>query len=127
MGDESYVQYFTEATDEEIFQFFSVFTEKERKEDFVDMFGLINCVLTKRDGEDSVRKFFVYRDLIVKEVDTSSLDAALDKLIATNEKAWKEYIGGKDQAVGRFIGQLTKATGITPQDAKAFIESRKTK
>ncbi len=125
MTTESFQAYFNGATDDEIIQFFSVFTETERKEDFADMFGLIGCILRIKDGDDWVRKYFVYRDLIVKEVDTSTLGPALDKIIAVNEKAWKEYTGGKEQAVGRFIGQLAKATGVTPQDAKAFIESRK--
>lgn len=125
MSLESFQTYFTEATDEEIVQFFSAFTETERKEDFADMFGLIGCILRIKDGDDWVRKYFVYRDLIVKEVDTNTIGDVLDKLIIANEKAWKEYIGGKDQAIGRFVGQLSKATGITPQDAKAYIETRK--
>jgi len=123
----SFQAYFNEATDEEIVQFFSVFTDKERKGDFADMFGLINCILRIRDGEEHVHKFFIYRDLIIKEADTSTLGPALDALIVANEKAWKEYTGGKDQAIGRFVGQLAKATGVTPQDAKAFIETRKIK
>lgn len=127
MSFKSFQSYFNEATDEEIVQFFSAFSADERKEDFVDMFGLINCILCIKDGNDYVRKFFVYRDLIIKEVDTSTLESALNKLIVANEKAWKEYIGGKDQAIGRFVGLLSKATGITPQDAKAYIETRKTK
>jgi Asp-tRNA(Asn)/Glu-tRNA(Gln) amidotransferase B subunit len=122
---ESFQTYFNEATDEEIVQFFSAFTADERNEEFADMFGLISCILRVKDGDDWVHKYFVYRDLIVKEVDTGTLGPALDKIIAANEKAWKEYTGGKEQAVGRFIGQLSKATGVTPQDAKAFIEARK--
>lgn len=121
----SFQSYFNEATDEEIVQFFSVFTTEERSNEFSDMFGLVNYILRVKDGDDWVRKYFVYRNLIVKEADTSTLGPILDKLIADNEKAWKEYIGGKDQAVGRFVGQLAKASGVTPQDAKAFIESRK--
>lgn len=127
MPVKSYTEYFTMASDEEIRWFFSAFTEKERKEEFSDMFGLVNCVLRIRDGDDYVRKFFYYRDLLIKEVDTSALGPALDKLIAANEKAWKEYISGKDQAIGRFIGQLSKTVGISPQDARAFIETRKSK
>jgi Asp-tRNA(Asn)/Glu-tRNA(Gln) amidotransferase B subunit len=123
----SFQTYFNEATDEEIVQFFSAFTEKERKEDFADMFGLIGCILRVKDGDDYVRKFFYYRDLLIKEVDTSALGPALDKLITANEKAWKEYTSGKDQAIGRFVGQLSKNVGITPQDARAYIETRKTK
>jgi Asp-tRNA(Asn)/Glu-tRNA(Gln) amidotransferase B subunit len=123
----SFQSYFNEATDEEIVQFFSAFTEKERKEDFADMFGLIGCILRVKDGDDWVRKYFLYRDLLIKEVDTSALGPALDKLIAANEKAWKEYTSGKDQAIGRFVGQLSKNVGITPQDARAYIETRKTK
>jgi len=123
----SFQAYFNEATDEEIVQFFSAFTEKERKEDFADMFGLISCILRVKDGDDYVRKFFYYRDLLIKEVDTSALGPALDKLIAANEKAWKEYTSGKDQAIGRFVGQLSKNVGITPQDARAYIETRKMK
>jgi Asp-tRNA(Asn)/Glu-tRNA(Gln) amidotransferase B subunit len=123
----SFQAYFNEATDEEIVQFFSAFTEKERKEDFADMFGLIGCILRVKDGDDWVRKYFLYRDLLIKEVDTSALGPALDKLIAANEKAWKEYTSGKDQAIGRFVGQLSKNVGITPQDARAYIETRKTK
>ena len=122
---ESFKSYFMTATDDELVGFFSVFTDKERREEFADLFGLINCILWERDGDEYVIKYFMYRDLIVKEMDTSAVGDALDKLIATNEKAWKEYIGGNDKAIGRFIGQLTKATGITPQDAKAFIEKRK--
>lgn len=127
MSFKSFQSYFNEASDEEIVQFFSAFSVDERKEDFADMFGLINCILCFKDGNDYVRKFFVYRDLIIKEVDMSTLESALDKLIVANEKAWKEYIGGKDQAIGRFVGLLSKATGVTPQDAKAYIETRKTK
>jgi hypothetical protein len=123
----SFQTYFNEATDEEIVQFFSAFTEKERKEDFADMFGLIGGILRVKDGDDWVRKYFLYRDLLIKEVDTSALGPALDKLIAANEKAWKEYTSGKDQAIGRFVGQLSKNVGITPQDARAYIETRKTK
>ena len=122
---DSFQTYFNEATDEEIVQFFSAFTEKERREDFADMFGLIDRILNKRNGDDAVYKFFLYRDLIVKQVNTNDIGIALDKIIVANEKAWKEYTSGKEQAIGRFIGQLAKATGITPQDAKAFIESRK--
>ena len=127
MTHESFQSYFNEATDEEIVQFFSAFTEKERKEDFADMFGLISCILRVKDGDDYVRKFFYYRDLLIKEVDTSALGPALDKLIAANEKAWKEYTSGKDQAIGRFVGQLSKTVGISPQDARVYIETRKTK
>jgi Asp-tRNA(Asn)/Glu-tRNA(Gln) amidotransferase B subunit len=123
----SFQAYFNEATDEEIVQFFSAFTEKERKEDFADMFGLISWILRAKDGDDYVHKFFYYRDLLIKEVETSALGPALDKLIAANEKAWKEYTGGKDQAIGRFVGQLSKTVGITPQDARTYIETRKPK
>lgn len=124
---ESFKKYFNGVSDEEICGFFSAFTEKERRNEYADMFGLIDCILDKRNGEESVYKFFMYRDLIIKEADTSTLVQALDKIILANEKAWKEYMGGKEAAAGRFIGQLAKATGITPQDAKAFIESRKLK
>lgn len=125
MSLETFKDYFLHASDEEIIGFFSAFTDTERKEKFSDLFCLINCILFQRDGEQYVYKYFVYRDLIVKEVDTSAIAPALDKIIAANEKAWKEYTSGKEQAIGRFIGQLAKATGITPQDAKAYIESRK--
>lgn len=123
-----FTQYILQATDGEMIEFFQAFTEEERNGEFRDLFYGINESVKQAfpDPKIWVEKYFIYRGLITQAMDMSVAKEQLDKIIAANEKAWKEYCGGKDAAVGRFIGLLSKATGIDPKIAKTYIETRKT-
>jgi len=43
-------------------------------------------------------------------MDTSALDALVDEAIAANAKAWENYQGGNDKALGALIGFIMKAS-----------------
>ncbi len=44
-------------------------------------------------------------------MDTSALDAALDKIIAAHPAEWQRYVEGDEKVTGFFVGQVMKATG----------------
>lgn len=118
--------YIFNSSHDEIQEFFNCFTAEQRNNEFKPLFDVINVCLYEKDPTKYVLNYFTYRKLIIQEVSNDNLIIALKNIISTNEKAWKDYTGGKDSVIGRFVGLLAKATGVSPVEAKKFIEANKT-
>ena len=123
--ERAYREYFDHVSDEEIQGYYSAYTKEEW---LSDEFKAIRWILEERNtrnGQSNSYMYFYYRDLLTKKTDDNILKVALDKLIGLNEKAWKDYVGGKDQVIGRFIGLLSKETKASIEVTREYIESRR--
>jgi aspartyl-tRNA(Asn)/glutamyl-tRNA(Gln) amidotransferase subunit B len=49
------------------------------------------------------------------EADTGALDAIVKQVLANNQKAVQEYLGGKDKAIGAIMGQVMRQMKADPQ------------
>jgi hypothetical protein len=134
--EQSYYNWILTSSDDEMKEFFSYFDLKywkvnsendisdEMDTNIAAMFWIINYVLSKM--ENYVYKFFYYRNLIINnDKSTDDIIIVLKEIVSKNEKAWNDYKNGNDKAVGRFVGQLSKLTSISPQESIKIIETYK--
>ena len=52
---------------------------------------------------------------VLDEADTGALDAIVKQVLANNQKAVQEYLGGKDKAIGAIMGQVMRQMKADPQ------------
>lgn len=114
------------SSDDELTEFHSVFTAEERNsEDFKDLFQLIQHFIIKKFPDDFVTKYFQYRNLLTKEMDTGELGSVIDKVVAENKQLSDDLNAGKAAAAGRLIGMVRKVLpSSNPLEVKKMIEQK---
>lgn len=103
---------------------------KEQLRDFCNMVnkGKINSKQAKevlglmlRDGADPQK---IVKDLGLEQIsDESAIKEIVDKILLENEQSIKDYLRGKDRALGYVVGQVMKASRgkANPEVAKRLI------
>ena len=60
-------------------------------------------------------EIIVQNTSVLDEADTGALDAIVKQVLANNQKAVQEYLGGKDKAIGAIMGQVMRQMKADPQ------------
>lgn len=81
---------------------------------------LLDAAMWLARPDEACYWWFYRKRLTIEPVDSS----VVDQVIAKNEAAWKDYVGGKDAAIGRLMGALVKA-GMAPDAARKALEERR--
>ena len=62
---------------------------------------------------------------LIQSSDTSEIDAAIERMLATNPKPLEDYRGGKQSAFGALVGMVMKqAKGLNPKLVQERLRAR---
>ncbi len=115
---DAYSQYVKSSSLEEVLEFWEASDE--------DIKTIIDYVFLSCECQiNHVHWYFYKKHLLIVEASADDMEAAWNTVITQQAKAWQEYESGKEQAIGRLIGALTKAANIDPKTSRSYIESKR--